>query len=43
MSTDSAYSTNGHLDRDKMTTIVQEFRYKHSNEIQEFRDFIRGE
>lgn len=43
MSTDPIYSTNGHLDRDKMTTIVQEFRYKHSNEIQEFRDFIRGE
>ena len=43
MSTDPIYSTNGHLDRDKMTTIVQEFKYKHSSEIQEFRDFIRGE
>ena len=43
MSTDPIYSTNGHWDRDKMTTIVQEFKYKHSSEIQEFRDFIRGE
>ena len=43
ISGDSIYSTNGRIDSDKMTNIVQEFRYKHSNEIQEIRDFIRGE
>lgn len=43
MSTDPIYSTNGRIDSDKMTNIVQEFRYKHRNEIQSVRDFIRGE
>lgn len=40
MSTDPIYSTEGHLDSDKITNIVQEFKYKHSDDIQAIRDLI---
>lgn len=40
MSTDSVYSTNGHLDSNKISNIIQEFEYKHSDDIQAIRDLI---
>ncbi len=43
MSGDSIYSTNGHIDSDKVNSIVQEFRYKHSDDIQELKSLFRGE
>lgn len=42
MSTDSVYSTNGHLDSNKIGNIIQEFEYKHSDDIQAIRDLIGG-
>lgn len=42
MSTDSTYSTNGHLDSNKISNIIQEFEYKHSDDIQAIRDLIGG-
>lgn len=40
MSTDSIYSTNGHIDSSKVSNIVEEFRYKHSDDIQVIRNLI---
>ena len=42
MSTDSVYSTNGHLDSNKISNIIQEFEHKHSDDIQAIRDLIGG-
>ena len=41
MSTDSVYSTNGHIDSHKVNSIVQEFKYKHTDEIEEIKQFIK--
>ena len=42
MSTDSIYSTNGHIDSNKVNNIVQEFKYEHAGDIQAIRDLIGG-
>lgn len=42
MSTDPIYSTGGHLDSNKISNIIQEFEYKHSDDIQAIRDLIGG-
>ena len=43
MSTDSVYSTNGNLDSNKISNIVEEFKYKHGDKIYEIRNLIYGE
>ena len=43
MSGDSIYSTNGHIDSNKVNSIVEEFKYKHSEDIQELKSLFRGE
>lgn len=42
MSTDSVYSTGGRIDSSKVSNIVEEFQYKHLDEIQAIRDLIGG-
>lgn len=43
MSGDSIYSTNGHIDSNKVNSIVEEFKYKHGEDIQELKSLFRGE
>lgn len=43
MSTDPIYSTGGHLDSNKISNIVEEFKYKHGDKIYEIRNLIYGE
>lgn len=41
ISLDNNYSTDGQIDTNKINQIVQEFKYKHADEIEEIKQFIK--
>lgn len=43
LSKDPIYSTNGHIDGNKVNNIVEEFKDKHMDDIYEIRNLIYGE